>query len=64
MHKIMRKETKRASPWPLLQEKQPLFFIIVSVTWFPSVSMASGNGEQCEVLDIKFHAFQIPTHIF
>lgn len=26
--------------------------------------MASVNGEQCKVLDIKFHAFQIPTCFF
>lgn len=30
----------------------------------PSVSMASVNSEQCKVLDIKFHAFQIPTYVF
>lgn len=26
--------------------------------------MASVNDEQCKVLDIKFHAFQIPITIF
>lgn len=30
----------------------------------PSVFMASVNGEQCKVLDIKFHAFRIPIIIF
>lgn len=31
---------------------------------FSSVFMASlSNDEQCKVLDIKFHAFQIPTFI-
>lgn len=28
---------------------------------FPSVFMASVNEKQCKVLDIQFHAFQIPT---
>lgn len=62
MHKINCKQTKHASPWPSAAPRRKLlFFVIVSVTWFPSVSMASVNGEQCKVLDIKFHAFQIPT---
>lgn len=30
----------------------------------PGVSMASVNGEQCKVLEIKFHAFQICLFTF